>query len=577
MPRQLSLLDVPAPDAPLAVSPAAEAFGAGRAGERGAVYTKPDVVEFVLGLGGLDDPATIREGRILEPSCGRGDFVVPIVRRLLAGRGEGTADERVTALSDRLRAVELNADALAVCRRSVDMLLDRAGFPRDDRRRLLDAWLLRGDFLTCELPGRFDVVAGNPPYVRLEAIPKGLLEEYRQRFSTFRHRSDLYIPFLERGLRLLKPGGRLAVICADRWMKNRYGGALRRLVADRFHLEHVADMTGLSAFAGEVTAYPAVTVVTNRRGRDTVVASGLRPSGLCSAASAMRAAAGGGDASDPRVRVVRDAASGADPWLLDGRPEIALLRRLEANFPTLEEAGCRVGIGVATGADRVFLGPFDALPVEPDRKLPLATTADIAGGRLSWTGRGVVNPFRADGSLVDLEEYPKLRRYLERNRPALAARHIAKRRPERWYRTIDRIDPRLTDTPKLLIPDIKGEPVVALDRGGLYPHHNLYYVTSSVWPLAALRAALLSGVARLFVSQYSTKMRGGYFRFQAQHLRRIRLPRWRNVPPPLRAELAAAGAEDVPSLRGFEPTCAIFGLTAAESRLLADLQSGPTR
>ena len=572
MPRQLSLLDggPPAAGGRSPLSPEAELFAASGADGRGEVFTRAEVVEFVLDLAGLGDDGAPGDATVLEPACGRGDFVLPIVRRLLAGPGAGDpASRRVAALVDRLRAVELNGEAYAACRHGVDVLLERAGFPAAARRRLLDAWIVRDDFLTRDFPERFDAVVGNPPYVRLEAIPGGLLAEYRRRYHTFRHRADLYVPFLERGLGLLRPGGRLAVVCADRWMKNRYGGALRRLVAGRFHLAHVADLDGVRAFSKEVTAYPAVTVVANRRGRDTVVASGIGASPLKPLAAAMRSAAGGRSPGDGRVRVVRDAAAGAAPWLLDGRPETELLRRLEAEFPTLAEAGCRVGIGVATGADDVFIGPFADLPVEPDRKLRLATTADLIGGRLRWGGRGVVNPFRADGSLVDLRDFPKLAAHLRRHEPRLAARHVAKRRPDRWYRTIDRIDPRLSATPKLLIPDIKGGAVAALDRGELYPHHNLYFITSDDWPLAALRAALLSGVARLFVSRYSTKMRGGYFRFQAQHLRRIRLPRWGDVSPPVRADLTSAGADAAPAARGFGPTCAAYGLTAAERRLLA--------
>jgi hypothetical protein len=66
-------------------------------------------------------------------------------------------------------------------------------------------------------------------------------------------------------------------------------------------------------------------------------------------------------------------------------------------------------------------------------------------------------------------------------------------------------------------------------------------VTSSVWDLEALQAVLLSDVTRLFISLYSTKMRGGYFRFQAQYLRRIRVPHWKSVSAPLRAQLVRAG------------------------------------
>jgi hypothetical protein len=92
----------------------------------------------------------------------------------------------------------------------------------------------------------------------------------------------------------------------------------------------------------------------------------------------------------------------------------------------------------------------------------------------------------------------------------------------------------------LLIPDIKGEAHIVFEPGRLYPHHNLYYVTSETWDLRALQAVLLSAVSRLFVSTYSTKMRGGYLRFQAQYLRRIHIPFWRDVPEDVRQDLGEA-------------------------------------
>jgi hypothetical protein len=74
--------------------------------------------------------------------------------------------------------------------------------------------------------------------------------------------------------------------------------------------------------------------------------------------------------------------------MLGASDDLGLMRRLEAQFPTLEEAGCKVGIGVATGADQVFVGRFDALGVEPDRKLPLVMTRDIDTGSVKWRGLG---------------------------------------------------------------------------------------------------------------------------------------------------------------------------------------------
>jgi hypothetical protein len=219
---------------------------------------------------------------------------------------------------------------------------------------------------------------------------------------------------------------------------------------------------------------------------------------------------------------------------------MALIRRLESCFPLLEEVGCQVGIGVATGADKEFIGDFETLDVEPNRKLPLVTTKDIRSGEVKWRGQGVINPFADSGGLVDLDEYPRLRHYLEARRKEISERHCARKAPANWYRTIDRITPALAKKPKLLIPDIKGEAHIVFEGGGLYPHHNLYYVTSDDWDLRALQALLLSTVTRLFIATYSTKMHGGFLRFQAQYLRRLRIPRWADVSEPLRRELAEA-------------------------------------
>nr|P58284.1 RecName: Full=Type II methyltransferase M.AbrI; Short=M.AbrI; AltName: Full=Adenine-specific methyltransferase AbrI; AltName: Full=Modification methylase AbrI [Azospirillum brasilense] len=135
------------------------------------------------------------------------------------------------------------------------------------------------------------------------------------------------------------------------------------------------------------------------------------------------------------------------------------------------------------------------------------------------------------------------------------------------YRTIDRIYPALTREHKLLIPDIKGEAHIVYEEGRLYPHHNLYYITSEIWDLRALQAVLLSGIARLFVSVYSTKMHGGFLRFQAQYLRRIRVPNWSQVPAAVRQELITAGAK--PDLAACNRAVfALYAMTAEERAAL---------
>lgn len=527
---------------PCPVSVATEALATqGGLEVRGAVFTRAEVVDFILDLAGYTEDQPLHKKRLLEPSFGGGGFLLPIVGRLLtAWRAAKRAESALDDLGDAIRAVELHRETFHSTHAAVVALLKREGLAAGTAIAIADRWLSQGDFLLAPLDGQFDFVIGNPPYVRQELIPAPLLAEYRSRYQTMYDRADLYIPFIERSLLVLAKGGCLGFICADRWMKNRYGGPLRSLVAEQFHLKIYVDMVDTPAFHSDVIAYPAITIISREKPGATRIAHrpAIARTTLAMLADALRVMPLSKEAGP--VRELARVTNGSEPWLLGSSDQMALIRRLEQQFPSLEEAGCKVGIGVATGADKAFIGDFDTLDVEPDRKLPLVTTRDIVSGEVQWRGLGVINPFAEVGGLVDLRDYPRLRRYLGARQEVIAGRHCAQKSPAKWYRTIDRITTSLAKRPKLLIPDIKGKAHIVFEGGELYPHHNLYYVTSNVWDLRALQAVMLSAVTRLFVATYSTKMRGGFLRFQAQYLRRIRIPHWADVPEMLRVELAEA-------------------------------------
>lgn len=528
----------------------------------GSIFTRAEVVDFILDLIGYSAELPLHRLRVLEPSFGGGDFLQRLIPRLMrAWQRDGGGD--IDQLSACLRGFELHRSTFEATRTVVVSQLIEYGLRPSQAGRVTDAWLHQGDFLLAPVESGFDFVVGNPPYVRQELIPAALLREYRARFLTLYDRADLYIPFIERSLSLLKEGGRLGFICADRWMKNRYGGPLRSMVATGFRLRVYVDMVGTAAFHSEVSAYPAITIIAREAPGPTRVAHRPEISVEGLAALAVTIAKGQLEEGDDEVTEIASVAFGDEPWLLDAPDQMALLRRLEADFPTLEEAGCKVGIGVATGADKAFIGDFDALDVEPDRKLRLVTTKDIAAGEVRWRGQGVINPFEDGGGLVDLEQYPRLKRYLEARKETIGKRHCAQKSPQNWYRTIDRITPSLSAKPKLLIPDIKSDAHIVYEDGQLYPHHNLYFIVSEVWDLRALQAVLMSSITRLFVSSYSTKMRGGFLRFQAQYLRRIRIPHWDSVPPLLRIELAAAALLCDPARRD-RAVFQLYRLTAEE-------------
>lgn len=119
-------------------------------------------------------------------------------------------------------------------------------------------------------------------------------------------------------------------------------------------------------------------------------------------------------------------------------------------------------------------------------------------------------------------------------------RHVARRAQDNWYRTIDKVYAEVTGRPKLLLKDMKMHIHPVLEPGGHYPHHNLYYVVSDTWDVEVLGGILLSRIAQAFIEAYCVRMRGGTLRFQAQYLKRIRVPEPSSLSTDAAEELRAA-------------------------------------
>ncbi|MGQ0839859.1 Eco57I restriction-modification methylase domain-containing protein [Actinokineospora sp.] len=498
--------------------------------EHGEVFTRRWVVETILDLVGYTADRNLADMVIVEPACGTGAFLASITERLSAScryhrRSLLDAAHAVEALDLLHRNVEHSRELVAG-------LLLADGWASSEVVKVVHSWIGQGDYLLRECAVQSaDFVVGNPPYIRLEDVPDARMSAYRANCPTMGGRADIYVGFYEIGLRSLKPGGHMGFICADRWMRNQYGRNLRELVSRRYSVDLVLVMHDVDAFKEQVSAYPAITIIGNKPQGPAIVAD---TNGTFGAKEAQALVAWAGKSHHPHVSEQAFHAarlphwfSGEDSWPAASPARLAMLEDLSDRFGLLEDrsTGTRVGIGIATGADKVFITYRDNEPdVEDDRLLPLSMVRDTRTGVLNWHGAYLVNPWTADGDLVDLRDYPRLARYFAQHGGDLRKRYIAVKQPDRWYKTIDKVDHKLTVRPKLLFPDMKLTIHPVLDDGGHYPHHNLYFVVSDVWDLRVLGGLLLSKVAEAFVSAYAVKMRGGTLRFQAQYLRKIRVP-----------------------------------------------------
>lgn len=512
-------------------------------GEHGEVFTRRWVVDLILDLVGYRVEDDLGASIIVEPSCGCGAFVLPIVERLAEScRHHG---RELSDVGAAIRGFDLLEHNARQTRKAVMAKLLDLGESLDTAESLSAQWIVTGDFLLADHDDlRVDFVVGNPPYIRLEDVPSEVSYAYRMGCDTMRGRADIFVGFFEKGLSLLAPDGKLAFICADRWMRNQYGAKLRAHVADRYAVDSVIVMHDVDAFEEEVSAYPAITVLRNgEQGSARLVEanasfgeSASRPVARWLSRRRTKAPVGGSFETAELATWFE----GGDHWPSGSPHALELIADLEKRFAPLEDpaTGTRVGIGVASGCDDVYV-VADAPGVEDSRLLPLLGSKDISGGTPEWSGKYLVNPWE-DGRLVDLADYAGLAAYLGQHEDRVRGRHVARKRPASWHRTIDRVDPTLQKRPKLLLPDMKAAAHPVLDRGQYYPHHNLYFVISDAWDLEVLGGLLLSDVANLFVGAYCVKMRGGTYRFQAQYLRKIRVPDPAEIECPVADGLRAA-------------------------------------
>lgn len=494
-------------------------------GEHGVVMTRKMVVEAMLDLCEFVETRDLSGVRFLDPAGGDGIFILTALERLYASSRKHSFDF-AKSLSN-MHVVEVDEKRADRLSKSVEEKLRTLVGRAEEFPQII----LKADFLASDIP-ESDVIAGNPPYIRYDNMPTERRDFFRRRFELFRGRCDMYVVFFERSFELLSDRGLVCFITPDRWLRNQYGEPLRNYVTTNLGVLAILNLDGTNPFEEEVSGYPMISLISRKKGSNTRYAEVHRLQDLGHTVASM---------------TVKDIPLNLRVPIREFPPRKAGLRWTFANeeqsglpdsFQTIEEQGFKIGIGVATGADAVFIGRRLKDMVEAELLLPILLSRDVVDGRIRWSGNFVLNPFDKEGKLVDLDLYPRAKQYLMRNRKALESRHVAQRNPNHWYRTIDRITPELLSKPKLLFPDITKSRLVALDQGRYYPHHNLYYVTGqSIQDLEVLGALCMSEIFASQLNAQSVKMRGGYARHQAQNIRLIRLPDVRRLPAHVKSEL----------------------------------------
>ena len=226
----------------------------------------------------------LKQTKVCDPACGSGAFLIAAfdylfqdyqrVNQALSSlvTTSETELERLDTmiLTQNLYGVDLSAESVEITKLSLWLKTAEPGKSLTD----LDHNIKQGNSIIAdadvtekpfnwetEFPevfaqGGFDVLIGNPPYVRQELLSpiKPYLKNHYQSYNGV---ADLYAYFYEKGLNILKPAGKLSYIVTNKWLKAGYGEPLRRFFIENSIFEQIIDF-GHAPIFEDADTFPCI-------------------------------------------------------------------------------------------------------------------------------------------------------------------------------------------------------------------------------------------------------------------------------------------------------------------------------
>ena len=497
--------------------------------------------------------------RIVDPACGSGVFLImafdylkaELVRvnaKLAELEGMGMVgsllDPDSEILTNNLFGVDVNSESVEIAKLSLWIKTARRGKVLDS----LDANIRVGDSLIEDssfayrshgfewktafpeifASGGFDVVLGNPPYVRQELL-KDSKPYLQKRFEVYHGVADLYAYFFERGIRLLKPGGRMGYISSSTFFKTGSGAPLRDFLRKNATIEAVIDFGDHQIFEG-VTTYPAI----------LTMRAGAPPKGheLQFWKIAEMPADSFADAYEDAAKPFPQAELGRGSWELEGEALRALRAKIVAGKPTLKKVYGSPLYGIKTGRNDAFVidrATRDSLikeaPESQDLIKPWWIGDDTAPWHVAEQGQFLIFTRRG----VDISQYPAIERHLLNFRAQLEPKPLdwnpskpdekwqgRKSGSYRWYEIQDSIDyHEKFAEPRIVYGHFSARPLFSLARKEALSNDKTYILpTESTFLLALLH----SNVLWLVLTGQAPIVRGRFYELRTPYINALPIP-----------------------------------------------------
>ncbi len=443
----------------------------------------------------------------------------------------------------------------------------------------------------------FDVVLGNPPYVRHEKI-KLLKDSFKKRYTCYTGTSDLYVYFYERGIQLLKDGGILTYISSNKYFRSGYGKKLRGYLASKTTIHQLIDFGDAPVFTA--IAYPSIIVTQKGTPSTGVAPASSREDGDVGQASSLSDRQDACPTSEHHVRAMNwqpgeDVSTFAqvfanqsfliaqkeltpDGWRMEQPTTLRLLDKLrQAGTPLGEYVNGQLYYGIKTGLNEAFVidqSTRDRLIAEDvsstDVLKPYLRGRDVKRWCIHYQNLWIICARRG----IDIKKYPAIHQYLFQYKQRLENRAPGN---YAWYELQSNPgDTERFEKSKIIIPTITQNVAYAPDLNGYFCNDKTSVCVTDTVPF--LLGLLNSSVLWWFIQQIAATKQGGFLEFKPMYVSQIPIPKATKkqqapivklVDDILAAKQAAPDA-DVSALEAEidAHVYRLYGLTAEEIRVV---------
>ena len=370
----------------------------------------------------------------------------------------------------------------------------------------------------------FDLVVGNPPYIRQEEI-KELKPSLAKAYEIYSGTSDIYTYFFELGFKVLEKGGILSFITSNKFARAGYGANLREFLLNKTTLLEFVDLNGLKVFENATVDTSTVSFIKNKASK-THKLNYASPSEK--------------DLSTLTYTQIPQSKLSKEAFIFGDDALFELKSKIESVGTPLKEWDIAIYRGVLTGYNEAFIidtatkeavlnSCWDESERERTAKLikPILRGRDIKRYSYEWAGLWLISTFPA--LKLNIDDYPALKKYLENFMPRIAQsgeKGCRKKTSNKWFETQDNIAYYEDfEKEKIVYSEIVREPQFYLDEDKFYAEATSFVLTGKnlKYLIALLNSKFISFVFKTFYAGGGLGEEG--YRYKKKFLEHLPVPK----------------------------------------------------